>query len=267
MDVSAGALLVIAGAAAGFLCGVFAIGDGIVIVPVLLIALHGWNVSSLVATHVAMGTGLAVTAAVSVALAWSARGRDQVIWRDAAVLALAGAAAAVAGGAIAASLEGNSLRKIFGMLLLVAASRLFAGRRKGGKSGEQASPATKLVPAGLITGLVSSLTGSGGGVISVPLLYTYIGIPLRKATGTSHAAAAACALAGAAVYLCRGWTNEFLPAGMHGFIDWPSAGALVLGAVPGAIFGDRMADRADRTALRAPYAVALLVVMLRMFFA
>jgi len=267
MDIPGAALLVVAGAAAGFLAGVFAIGDGIVLVPVLLVALHGWNVSSLVATHVAMGTALAVSASISLALAWAARGRDQVIGRDAAVLAIAGAAAAVLGGAVAASLEGTTLREIFGFALLVAAVRLFGGKRKAGKSAEASAPAAKLVPAGFIAGLFSSLTGSAGTLLSVPFLYSYFHIPLRKATGTAHAAGAACALAGAAAYLFRGWTNEFLPAGMHGFLDWPSAGVLALGAVPGALLGDRLGDRADRTALRAPYAVVLLVVMLRMFFA
>ncbi|HUI10741.1 MAG TPA: sulfite exporter TauE/SafE family protein [Bacteroidota bacterium] len=266
MDVPGAALLVVAGAAAGFLSGVFAIGDGIVIVPVMLAALHAWNVSSLVATHVAMGTSLAATAAMGLALACAAGGRGQVMRRDAALLAIAGAAAALAAGAIACGLEGTTLRKIFGLLLLAAAVRLFAGKRKSGKSPEQPAAAAKLIPAGLIAGGLSSVSGTGGTVVSVPLLYSYLRIPLRKATGTAHAASLACAAAGAAAYVLWGWSSEFLPPGMHGFVDWPCAGALALGAVPGALAGDRLAEKADRTALRAPYAVALLVVMLRMFF-
>ena len=190
-----------------------------------------------------------------------------MIRRDAAVLAIAGAAAAVLGGAVAASLEGTTLRKIFGFVLLVAAVRLMSGRRKSGKTAEQAVPVLKLAPVGFLTGLVSSLTGSGGGVVSLPLLYSYLRIPLRKSTGTAHAVAAACAVAGAAAYIAWGWTSDFLPAGMHGFIDWASAGALALGAVPGALAGERMAQKADRQPVRYTYAVALLFVMIRMFFA
>jgi len=266
MDVPTAALLVAGGAVAGFFAGAFAIGDGLVMVPVLLLALQGWHVSSLVATQVAMGTSLAATAAASVALAWRAKGRDQVLRRETAVLALAGAAAAVTGAAIAAALEGTALRRIFGFVLLVAAVRLMGGRRKSGKSTDEPAPVLKLIPVGFITGLVSSLTGSGAGVVSVPLLYSYLRIPLRKSTGTAHAVAVVCALAGAVAYIAWGWSSEFLPDGMHGFIDWPSAVALALGAVAGALAGERMGERADKPAVRYTYAVALLFVMIRMSF-
>ena len=266
MDATAAALLVVAGAAAGFLSGALAIGDGIVMVPVLLIVLRGAGVSSLVSTQVAMGTSLAATAAASLVLAWSARKRDQVIGRDALVVGLSGAVAALAAVAIACSLEGPSLRKVFGVLLLIAAVRLFAGKKKSAAA-EQSGAFPKLALAGLCGGLTAGLTGSGGTVVAAPLLHRYVLLPLRKAVGTAHAAAAACAAAGALAFVLWGWTSEFLPAGMHGFVDWPSAAALAVGAVPGAVMGDRFGATADKTPVRATYAVILLVVMLRMFFA
>jgi uncharacterized membrane protein YfcA len=100
----------------------------------------------------------------------------------------------------------------------------------------------------------------------VPLLYTYFRFPLRKAFGTSSAAIVITSAAGAAAYLIRGLGNEFLPPGMPGFIDWQPAVPLILGAVPGAILGTRLAARADTGPVRNIYAVILLVVMLRMFF-
>jgi uncharacterized membrane protein YfcA len=71
---------------------------------------------------------------------------------------------------------------------------------------------------------------------------------------------------GAAVYLIRGWENEFLPAGMHGFIDWDPAIPLILGLVPGGILGTRYGAKADTPSVRGVYAVILLVVMLRLLF-
>jgi hypothetical protein len=266
MDVLAAVLLVCAGLVAGFLAGVFGMGGGIVLVPVLLYYCHSTGVSTLVATHVAMGTSLFVVIFAASARAWGYWRTNQVIWRGVAFVALAGVVGALIGSGIAAWLEGTSLRKIFGFVLLIAVTRLFSGKRKQGKELEPDLTPLPLLGAGLLLGLLSSLSGAGGTLIAVPLLYTYGHFPLRKAFGTSSAAIVFTAAAGAAGYLIGGWGNEFLPPGMHGFIDWQPAIPLILGAVPGGILGTRIAPRADTQLVRKIFAVVLLVIMLRMFF-
>jgi uncharacterized protein len=266
MDILAAALLILAGLLAGFLTGAFGIGGGLVLVPVLLYYLHSTGVSSLVSTHVAIGTSLLVTACASGALAWEYQRSSQVVWKSAMYVALAGVAGAVLGGSIAAGLEGTTLQKIFGFVLLVGAVRLFSGKRKQGKEREPDPALQPLLGTGLLLGLVSSLCGVGGTLFAIPLLYTYVHLPLRKASGTTHAAIVITAGVGAAVYLIRGWENEFLPAGMHGFIDWDPAVPLILGSVPGGILGARYGAMADTPVVRGVYAVILLVVMLRMLF-
>jgi uncharacterized membrane protein YfcA len=266
METLAALLLVLAGVTAGFLAGVFGMGGGIVLVPVLLYYCHSAGVSTLVATHVAMGTSLLVAVFGSGARAWGYWRTDQVIWRGVLLVALAGVVGALLGSSIAAGLEGPSLRKIFGFVLLVAATRLFAGKRKQGKELEPDLALQPLLGTGLLLGLVSSLSGIGGTLIAVPLLNRYVHFPLRKAFGTSSAVIVITAAAGAAGYLIRGWGNEFLPPGMHGFIDWQAAIPLILGTVPGEILGTRISARADTGLVRNIFAVVLLVVMLRMFF-
>jgi uncharacterized membrane protein YfcA len=266
MDILAAALLLIAGLSAGFLSGVFGIGGGIVLVPVLLYYCHSSGVSSLVSTHVAMGTSLLVVTFASAARAWEYRRTGHVIWRGVIYIALAGAAGAFLGSGVAAGLEGSTLRKIFGFVLIVAAVRLFSGRRKQGKELEPNLAPLPLLAAGFLLGLVSSISGIEGTLIAVPVLYTYVYFPLRKAFGTSSAAVVITAAAGAAGYLIRGWASEFLPPGMAGFIDWQPAIPLILGAVPGGIIGIRVGAGADTGPVRNVFAVVLLVVMLRMFF-
>jgi hypothetical protein len=247
MDTLAAVLLALGGLLAGFLAGVFGIGGGIVLVPVLLYYLHLTGVSSLVATHVAMGTSLLVVMFASCAQAWGYWRANQVIWRGVVLIALGGVVGALLGSSIAAVLEGPSLRKIFGFVLL-----------------ELALP--RLIGTGFLLGMVSSLSGVGGSLIAIPLLYTQLHFPLRKAFGTSSAAIVVTAASGAVLYLIRGWGNEFLPPGIPGFVDWRPAIPLILGAVPGAILGTRLSARADTPQVRIVYAVMLLVVTLRMFF-
>jgi uncharacterized membrane protein YfcA len=266
MDTLAAVLLALGGLLAGFLAGVFGIGGGIVLVPVLLYYLHLTGVSSLVATHVAMGTSLLVVMFASCAQAWGYWRANQVIWRGVVLIALGGVVGALLGSSIAAVLEGPSLRKIFGFVLLVAVARLFAGKRKPGKEPEPELALPRLIGTGFLLGMVSSLSGVGGSLIAIPLLYTQLHFPLRKAFGTSSAAIVVTAASGAALYLIRGWGNEFLPPGIPGFVDWRPAIPLILGAVPGAILGTRLSARADTPQVRIVYAVMLLVVTLRMFF-
>jgi len=265
MDIPAAALLVLAGLTAGVLAGVSGIGGGIVLVPVLVYYLHATGVSSLVSTHVAMGTSLLVVAFISAAQAWEYR-TNHVIWRGALCMAPAGVAGAFLGSLIASGLEGTTLRRIFGFVLLVAAVRLFSGKRKQGKETEPDLSLKLLLAVGFLVGVVSSLSGIGGALIAIPLLSAYLHFPTKKAFGTSSAAITVTALSGAAGYLFWGWGSEFLPGGMHGFIDAQAAIPLVAGAVPGAMLGTRFAARLDTGSLRKVYAVILLVVMLRMFF-
>jgi len=266
MEIPAAVLLALAGLCAGFLAGVFDVGGGIVLVPVLLYYCHSTGVSSLVSMHVAIGTSLLVVAFLSGALAREYWRANQVIWRVALHVALGGIAGAVLGSTIASGLEGPTLRKIFGFVLLVAAVRLFSGKRKQGKELEPDLRLHPLLGTGVLLGLVSSLSGIGGNLFAVPLLASYGHFPLRKALGTASAAIVVTAAAGAMGYLIRGWGNDFLPPGISGFIDWEPAVPLILGAVPGGILGTRLAARADTRLLRNIFAVALLVVMLRMFF-
>jgi hypothetical protein len=213
-----------------------------------------------------MGTSLLVVMFISGTQTWGYWRANQAIWRGAVLVALAGVLGALLGSSVAAGLEGPSLRKIFGFVLLVAVARLFSGKRKQGKELEPNLALPPLLATGLLVGLVSSLSGIGGALIAVPLMYTYLRFPLRKAFGTSSAAIVITAAAGAAGYLVRGWGNVLLPPGMPGFIDWQGAIPLILGAVPGGIIGTRLAARADTPLVRKFYAIILLVVMLRMFF-
>jgi uncharacterized membrane protein YfcA len=166
----------------------------------------------------------------------------------------------------AAGLEGPSLRAIFGFVLLVAAVRLFSGKRKQGKELEPRVALRPLGGIGIAVGLVSSLSGIGGTLLAVPLMSKSLHFPLRKAIGTANAAVVFTAAAGAMMYLIRGWGNVLLPAEISGFIDWRPAIPLLMGAVPGGMIGTRMGAKVDVASVRNAVGVLLLVVMLRMFF-
>jgi uncharacterized membrane protein YfcA len=103
---------------------------------------------------------------------------------------------------------------------------------------------------GAAAGFVSGLLGIGGGLVIVPLLAGRLGMPLKRALGTSLLAIVALVIPGAIVHAALG----HIDAGI-----WL---ALTVGAVPGARVGAWLAlGTAERT-LRTVVGAGLLVVAL-----
>jgi uncharacterized membrane protein YfcA len=115
-------------------------------------------------------------------------------------------------------------------------------------------------------GIVSSLAGVGGGVLSIPLMYSFLHFPLKKALGTSSATIVITACAAAAGYGIRGWENPLLPDYTVGYVGYLYALPLLLGSIPMARVGATLAHRTRPAPLRKAFAVLLLVVAVKLFF-
>jgi uncharacterized protein len=110
----------------------------------------------------------------------------------------------------------------------------------------------RLLAIGVATGVFSALFGVGGGIIIVPLLVVASGYPTRVAAGTSLAAIALTAAAGAAAY-----------AG-HGDVK-PGAAALVgLPAIAGVMAGVALQQRLATRTLTLGFALLLAGVGIRL---
>jgi uncharacterized protein len=122
------AVVVLFGVGVGFFSALFGVGGGAFIVPFLVLVL-GEN------QHFAEGTSLlAIVPIAAVGVIAHARG-GLVRWKEGGLLALGGAAGAIAGVMLAYELSGEALRKVFALFLLVMAARTIysavRGRPKG----------------------------------------------------------------------------------------------------------------------------------------
>jgi uncharacterized membrane protein YfcA len=84
----------------------------------------------------------------------------------------------------------------------------------------------KLALIGVVAGVFSALFGVGGGIVIVPLLILAAAVPERCATGTSLAAIAITAAAGALLYGLEG----HLHAGHAALVGLPAAAGAITGA-------------------------------------
>jgi uncharacterized membrane protein YfcA len=152
------------------------------------------------------------------------------------------------------------------VVVVLAAFRLFAEVRKPKGSGGPRLGVPGLAGTGLVVGAVSSLAGVGGGVFSIPIMYTLLHFPLKRALGTSSATIVLTALAGVAGYVAQGWRNPLLPEGTIGFVDYLHALPIIVATIPLAIVGARLSERTHPATLRQIFAAFLLVVAIKLFF-
>ena len=110
------------------------------------------------------------------------------------------------------------------------------------------TPAWKYAAVGLLAGFVSGLLGVGGGIVLVPAFTIWIGMPLRRALGTSLLVIAVLVIPGTIVHA------------LLGNIDWAIFLALTLGVIPGARLGARIALGIRERTLRLAVGTFLLVV-------
>lgn len=100
---------------------------------------------------------------------------------------------------------------------------------------------------GLVAGLASGYVGVGGGFIMVPLMLSIIGIPMRKASGTSLIAVMILAIPGV------------IEQGIIGNINYLAGIAIVIGTIPGAVIGAGLVTKVPERTLRLLFGCFLIV--------
>ncbi|MCU0637236.1 MAG: sulfite exporter TauE/SafE family protein, partial [Methanothrix sp.] len=186
-------VLLATGIAVGFFCGLLGIGGGFLMVPVQIWALSLQGVDPTLATRIAFGTSLAVVLPTALSGCRGHHCRGVVLWRPGLVIGLSGMIGGFLGGTVASHSPGELLRMVFGLVVILAAARMLfvSNLEPRHNSGEEPREnVLRYIIWGLAVGVVSGLTGIGGGVILVPVMILAMGFGIYQAIGTSSIAIA-----------------------------------------------------------------------------
>jgi len=218
------ALLTVAiGFVSGILSGLFGVGGGIVMTPGLDLLV---NLPPVLAVETPLPV-IFPTAAVGAATYWRA---GEVDLRAAAWIGGIGAAASVGGAAATEAVDGRWLLLVTAVLLAWQSVQILRGSRvTSGAVEDRSIAAWALASVGLVAGFLSGLLGIGGGAVIVPVLAGFLGMPLKRTLGTSLVCIVAMVVPGTIVHAALG------------NIDWGAALFLVIGSVPGARIGAKIA--------------------------
>lgn len=171
--------LALLGALTGMLSGLFGIGGGLVLVPILVMVLGfpqrlaaGTSVAAILPAAVVGGIGYAV--------------QGNVDWIAAAALAVGVIGGAQLGSFLLSRVPTGLLRWMFmGFLAVIAVSLWFVVPQRDDAIAMTALTAVLLAATGFVTGVLSGLLGVGGGVVVVPVLMFFFGASDLVAKGTS----------------------------------------------------------------------------------
>ncbi len=171
-------LTVLVGLSAGLLSGLFGVGGGIVMTPGLT-ALAG------VAPIVAVATPLPVILPTAAVGAFTYHRAGEVDLRAASWISLTGAAASAGGALLTEVIDARMLLVATAALLAWQSVQILRGTSSPLTGEELPIPAWTLALVGIGAGLLSGLLGIGGGLVIVPALAGILGVPLKRALGTS----------------------------------------------------------------------------------
>ena len=251
-----------AGILVGILAGLFGIGGGAIIVPVLYEVFRALGVPEDVRMQLCIGTSLAIIVPTTVRSYLGHKKKQSVIPEVVRLWTLP-ALAGVAIGAVAASYAPAPVFKVaFVFFAAFIAVRMLFGGDRWSISDRLPSRAPLLV-YGFITGLVSALVGVSGGAIANSVLTLY-GQPMHRAVGTAAGIGVPITIAGTIGYALAGWPHlAALPPLSIGFVSL--IGFVLMAPVSSytATYGVRLAHWLPRRRLEIAFGVFLLLVALR----
>ena len=261
-------ILLATGAGAGFASGLLGVGGGFIIAPITYWVIVATGVPQAIAIKIAFGTSLLVILPTAISGAWKHNKEKAVQWKAALVLGLCGLVGALVGATLAAHLSGEILELGFGGLVLAVALWMALGERIASPSAKKTNAPKKnlwvLAVYGFPIGMVTGLTGLGGGVLIVPALVLVASFPIHLAIGTSVASIIFISLGGVIGYIVNGLGVPGLLPHSIGYINLPMWLCLAATSIPLAQLGARTAHALPVKPLRYIFIAFLVYVGLRM---
>jgi uncharacterized protein len=211
------AALAVAGAFTGVLAGLFGVGGGTVVVPVLYEVFTLYGVPDEIRMPLCVGTSLAVIVPTSISSFcghYKKGAVDVGVLRAWTIPIVVG----VGAGVFAASFARPVVFKaVFIAVCLFLAVRLLAGKDKW-RLGNQLPNTTAMAGYGLVIGSSASLMGIGGGLVANVVLSVYK-FPIHAAVATASGVGLIVSIPGALGYIITGWSHPGLPPLSLGYVS------------------------------------------------
>lgn len=254
---------VVLGLFAGLLAGLFGIGGGMVIVPVLvfLFSAHGFPENLTLIMSIA--TSLATILFTAIASVKAHHRLASIAWGKVMRLTPGIIIGAMSGAVMADSIDTALLKKLFISYLLYIGFHMAL----------QSEPRTGRLPSSkpldfivsIFIGLASSLVGIGGGTLTVPYL-VHFQTPMRNAVAIASACGLPIALAGTVSYAILGRKELNLPEWSVGYVYLPAFAGILFSSILTAPIGAKLANRLPAKKLKRYFSLLIFIMAIKMLW-
>lgn len=242
------------GAVAGLLAGLFGIGGGSIIVPMLILMYGVQSFPVEVIAQLAVGTSFAIIVVTSCSSVLAHHRVGNVNWLVFKSLIVGLVVGVGLGSLVATSIESRWLQLLVALFFMLVAVQMFFQLQPAAQSFSPGRIGQAI--AGAIIGGVSAFIGIGGGSMSIPYFKT-CGMPMRQAVGTSAACGLPIAVFGAFVYALAGHPMLAEVPYTTGFIFWPAMLGVGIASTPAAKLGAWLATRLPEALMVRLFALLL----------
>ena len=251
------------GAFAGFIAGLFGVGGGLTLVPILFMLFTAQNFPPEHVMHLALGTSMATIVFTSIASMRAHHAHGAVRWDIVRAMAPGLVLGTLGGSLLASSVPTRPLAMMFTVIVYYASLQMMLDFKP--KPTRVLSGAAGLFAAGVLIGVVSSVVSAGGGFMSIPFM-VWSNVAIHMAVGTSSALGLPIALAGTVGYVMSGWGTQGLPTYSLGNVYLPAFIGVVALSFLMAPVGARLAHKLPVKQLKRAFGGFLALLATKMLF-
>ena len=257
-------LCLLVGAVAGFFAGLFGIGGGLMIVPVLVYLLPMVGVPESLLMSTALGTSFATIVITGFSSAQRHHKLGNVVWSAVKILAPSIMVSVFICGFFIGKLDRDISSKLFACLVVYLAVKMVLSIKP--KTNKTVKPLTtqSSIIGGILIGMASSAAGIGGGGFIVPFLNSR-GIDMKKAIGSSAFCGMLLGTYGMFSFMLSGWGNATMPEYSLGYIYFPAVLCITATSFFTSKLGATATSKLPVPTLKKGFALLLITIAVDMF--
>ena len=257
-------LCLLVGAVAGFFAGLFGIGGGLMIVPVLVYLLPMVGVPEPLLMTTALGTSFATIVITGFSSAQRHHKLGNVVWSAVKILAPSIMVSVFICGFFIGKLDRDISSKLFACLVVYLAVKMVLSIKP--KTNKTVKPLTtqSSIIGGIPIDMASSSAGLGGGGFIVPFLNSR-GIDMKKAIGSSAFCGMLLGTSGMFSFMLSGWGNAAMPEYSLGYIYFPAVLCITATSFFTSKLGATATSKLPVPTLKKGFALLLITIAVDMF--
>ncbi len=255
-------ICLLVGTVVGFLAGLFGIGGGLIIVPVLVYLLPMVGVPEPMLMSVALGTSFATIVVTGFSSAQRHHKLGNIVWPAVKILAPTIMVVTFISGLFIGKLPKEYSSKVFACLVVYLAVKMVMSIKP--KAVQKTLTTTATLIGGTLIGIASSAAGIGGGGFIVPFLNSR-GIEMKQAIGSSAFCGMLLGLSGMFSFIVGGWNAIGMPEWSLGYVYLPAVLGITLTSFFTSKLGATTTSKLPVPTLKRYFALLLIVIAVNMF--